>query len=212
MKKIAFIIFFICNILCSHAQLKMDVLNMTVSNLKKETFGEKEYIKGKDTVVLVICREHDRNTPFLEVDLEIRNTSDSAILLQPYKYISKMYLSFRMNEILYKEEVYFYWRENAIKTLDENLILEPDQSLKLFSSAYIAHQGSLLEIAFLEMDDRTLPVMQILPTLKFEYCDVGGLAACQDSVLNVKIQDHPTSLEQSFSEFDMDELFKTKGE
>lgn len=212
MKKIAFIIFFICNIICSHAQLKMDVLNMTVSNLKKEVFSKKEYIQGKDTVVLVACREHDHNIPFLEVDLEIKNASDSAITLQPYKHLSKMYLSFRMDDKLYKEEVSSCLNENNINTFNEVIVLEPKQTIKLFSSAYIARQGSLLEIVFLEMDDRTLPVMQILPTLKFEYCDVGGLVACQDSVLNVKIQDHPTSLEQSFSEFDMDELFKKKGE
>jgi hypothetical protein len=170
------------------SQLQMDIIEMTLSNLK-EREKPLQLKKGNDTVSLRIYKEGEINSPYLKSKIRIKNISDSNINLYPN--LSSLY-------ILYNYEGSSYSKKMRFK-IDNNktpLKIKPNEELFLDCWGYLIGEGTALELKFLKMKDYTLPLIKILPTLKFRYEDKYGIKIDNQSIINVEIEEKSSEYEE----------------
>lgn len=175
------------------AQIQMDIVEMTLSKLKKESYQE-FVTNGKDTIALALIESGEYDNPFFEARIRLRNFSDSIVILYPNN--AKLYISYSFEERMFKKNLSFSVEQADDNTIPINrIVLQPDQDFYLLSSGYIVDHPSML-YQFSKQEDNTINVMKILPTLKCHYKDnKTGLEIIHQDVLNVKIRKLPTGSE-----------------
>lgn len=106
-----------------------------------------------------IIAEGSHDGPVLSIKFVIKNESDSLIKLTPNN--SNMYLSFRYNNINYKEEIFPLSFSN-----DELIELMPKQEYHNYVSCLIFLETSIQIEA---KDNYIFELMEVLPTIKLHY-------------------------------------------
>lgn len=92
---IFFVIFFIGCVPFIDAQVQMNVTQLVISQVKRGDSFQKTVKIGNETKIVHISRENAEDTPHLDAIVEIRNISDSLIILFPYS--SKLEIIFRLD-------------------------------------------------------------------------------------------------------------------
>lgn len=172
------------------AQFRLDIVEMNLSKLNENSYTEK-ITNGKDTTTIVIHESGEINSPYIGVEMKMKNITDSLIAFHIKK--SSLYITYSFEGKQYRKNMDFYIEQgNNMVRSDDIIKLCPNQEFTIFSSGYIA-EGAYLERKFLQEDNNTLNMMKILPTLKFHYEEVKrGLKATHENVLNVEVNKRPS--------------------
>lgn len=205
MNKYLFILL-VCFPLLVNGQIEMNITNLTISQLEKEYYNKKEFIKGADTITIAVSLEHHSNSPYIEADIKIKNISDSSIVLIPN--MSQLFILYRFEEKEYKNEMSFHADYINDKTVDGSIILNPKDELNLNANGYIVKMGTTLDIKFMKIQDLTKKMLEIIPTIKFEYVDENGMKFIHNNIYNVKDQYHPKKIQTQFEEIFTSPKFK----
>jgi hypothetical protein len=188
MKKSLILFFILLNSSIIGAQVQMDVIEMSISQLKKGS-NQKKITNGKDTTTIAIISSGEIDSPFIEIEARLKNISDSALTLYPNE--SDVYITYFFDNKLYEKKLSFGIKQDRFTNI-EKMELKPNQEFCILSSGYIG-AFSLIGIKFNMQHDNTINIVKILPTLKYHYKDKSGLKVVHQDVFNVKVLERPSS-------------------
>lgn len=158
------------------AQIKMDIKELTMNNIKKPT-GTKISIIGSDTIIR--HTEVTFETPIIDALIRVTNLSDSTVVIYPKN--STLSISYKFNGNLYNSKLNFTIQKS------ENILIMPDsisihkgQDIGLYAGGLIAEMGSLLSHKLHNINNFTLFLLEISPTLRFHF---------EDRTAKIKIDD-----------------------
>lgn len=176
-------------ILC--AQIQVDIADMTISKLKKDCKIYK-ITNGVDTTTIETFSIGNSCSPFLELKVRLRNTSDTIINL----HSEKLELSITY---YFEGKSYDAPLDSRFDTDNEDghspkfVILNPNEECYLISYGYIAKHPRMI-VNFSEQNDNTNNVMRILPTMKLHVLNRDtNQKFIHDNIFDVKIMKRPFS-------------------
>lgn len=171
------------------AQIQLDITELIISKLEKGS-NQRTITNGKDTSIVTVVTTGEWDSPYISTEMRMKNISDSILTLYPNE--SKLYITFRYNNELIRNNMWFQYKPNDNKIYyPEKIILNPGQEINMISGGYLVESSSSLKLAleFDKQEDNTMNVMRILPTLKYHYKDGNGIEVTHDNVFDVIIEE-----------------------
>lgn len=180
-KKIIILISFICSINI-YSQVELNIEELKISNIKNSDI---EIINQSDT--LIEQTEDDVTMPIIETLFKLKNISDTVIVIYP-KDIS-LYVSYRYKGELYTNKLKFLITEDNSYYMPDLIKLNSNKSTLIYVNTPIIELGSSLDVKMINTKDFTMFLLEILPTLRFQYNSVVGSCINDCVIKNVIIND-----------------------